>query len=104
MNNRITVRRFHCRADFEKKIKSLVKLQSSFFNKTNNGNPVDVLHHKVRPAVIHRPGVHESRNIRMIEAGLYIALRAEPTNNTICRRATIQYFDRYLLLEISVGT
>ena len=89
VNNRITVGCFHRRADLKKKIKSLVKLQSSFFNKTNNGNSVDVLHHKVRPAVIHRPRVHESRNIRMIEPGQDFALRAEATNNIFSGSATI---------------
>src|SRR5437773_4646970 len=102
MNNRITVRRFHRRADFEKKIKSLGEPDCFLFNKASNGNPVDVLHHKVRPAVIHRPRVHESRNIRMIEASQDLALGAEPTNNIFGRSATIQYFDRYLLLEISI--
>src|SRR6266481_4465728 len=49
-------------------IKSLGEPDCFLFNKASNGDPVDVLHHKVRPAVIHRPRVHQSRNVWMIEA------------------------------------
>src|ERR1700682_1369089 len=98
----VTVCRFHRRADIEKKIKSLGEVDCFLFDKPSNGNPIDVLHYKIRPAVIHCAGIHESRDVWMIEAGQYFALRAEATDDIIIGGTTVQYFDSYLLLKISI--
>src|ERR1700730_6774409 len=102
VNNRITVGCFHRRADLKEKIESLPKLHCSFFNKASNGNAVDVLDYKVGPAVIHRARVHQARNVGMIKTGQDLAFRAKAANNIFSGSATVQYFDSYLLFEISI--
>ena len=104
MDDTVFVRVMDCGADLLKQSQPVGDRKLVVLAILVDGLAFDILHYKVRKAVLCRSAIEESGDVRMIETGEDLPLIAKAAHNKVGIHAPVDEFDRDTSFKLGVST
>ena len=102
MHDQVAVRMLDRRAYREEQFETLGDAASPLVAVLVDGKAFDELHHEVRQALVCGAGVEELRDVRVLQAGEDLSLRAEAPGEHVAVRAAPDRLDRDPVRDMAI--